>query len=242
MSDEKLIHENARLRDRIVFLEKSLQREIQWGILRARKEQTQKKSRKHFSNLLEESNFALLRQHVLETFGHDIEKDAPPYTLERLIDGEIHYKTLQSYPHMDGFAVVALYQKILDDWIELTLVRHFRDSLRWWISHLAVESRLDEDIKKVIEKKYRLSLGRFYEMLILPRVTPGTYTWEFLSYLKHEHTELQKCIVSSDFLWPFWKLITHWVFGEKRHTKKISYSDVKATREILIPIFRWLFC
>ena len=233
MSDQNLIRENALLRARVQFLEKSLGREIQWGILRTRKEQECKRTRKHFTNILEEDNLAILRQHVTATFGSHIENIALPYTLDRLVDAEILWKTLQTHPHMDAFAVVALYQKILDDWVEEFLAKQFRSFFYQNIPHLNAVIKVDEDIKRVIEKKYRLSLGRLYQILDSRKLDVKEYTYSrfLVSFLKSE--EQFSFLFSSEFLLPFGNLVNSWLFSEKRHTKKISYSESREVREFM---------
>jgi hypothetical protein len=171
--------------------------------LRTRKEQEKKKTRKYFTNILEEDNLALLRQHVFMIFGHNIEQKSPPHTLERLIDAEILWKTLQTHPHMDGFAVVALYQKILDDWIEEFLIKQFRSFFQKSTHKLNILEKIDEDIKKVLEKKYRLSLGRLYQILLLAdtNLKEDTYSKTLISFLKRERSS--SFLLSSEFLLPF---------------------------------------
>jgi hypothetical protein len=61
----------------------------------------------------------------MSKFDNSIER-APRYTLERLIDAEIYWNTLQQYPQMDALPIIIAYQKILDAWIEERLVAPWR--------------------------------------------------------------------------------------------------------------------
>jgi hypothetical protein len=69
----------------------------------------------------------IITRRILDTFGSILDH-APRYTLERLIDAEIYYETLQRYPHMDGLPIILAYQKILDAWIEESLIAPWRAS------------------------------------------------------------------------------------------------------------------
>ena len=51
---------------------------------------------------------------------------APPHTMERLMDAEIYWITLQKHPTIDAFPVIASYQKILDAFFEERITTPFR--------------------------------------------------------------------------------------------------------------------
>jgi hypothetical protein len=77
----------------------------------------------------------IITRRILDIFGPVLEH-APHYTLERLIDAEIYWETLQRYPHMDALPIVLAYQKILDAWIEERLI------VDWRICHREAQSDL----------------------------------------------------------------------------------------------------
>jgi hypothetical protein len=236
-----LIRENKELKSRLLLAEKWMQREVKNALHKIQKTEKQKYTRKHFSNIFEEEGIDIVTKNIYQTFWSSFH-NAPPYTLERLIDAEIHWKTLQTHPHMDGFMVVALYQKILDDWLEETIVKKFRDSFRKNNSHLLVQEQIDEDIRRVIDKDYRLSLGRFYQILMKQKdVGEGiTYTWKFLS-LYNSLDNVGYLPNSPEFIGLLWTIIKLWVFGTKRHTNKITYTEVKTTRNLLSELFPVIF-
>ncbi|MFZ2255997.1 MAG: hypothetical protein WAW59_01705 [Patescibacteria group bacterium] len=62
---------------------------------------------------------------MIQKFDTSLER-APRYTLERLVDAEIYWNTLQQYPQMDALPIIIAYQKILDAWIEERLVAPWR--------------------------------------------------------------------------------------------------------------------
>lgn len=118
---EDLIQENAELISRIALAEKWMRREVQSAISSVRRAEIKKDTRKHFENTFEQDGVEMITQRIMDSFGDTLSR-APKYTLERLIDAEIYWETLQRYPHMDALPVVLAYQKILDAWIEESLV------------------------------------------------------------------------------------------------------------------------
>ena len=236
-----LIRENKELKSRLLFAEKWMQREVKNARHHIEKEKQKKTTRKHFSNIFEEEGIDIITKNIYQNFWSSFQ-NAPPYTLERLIDAEIHWKTLQTHPYMDGFVVVALYQKILDDWLEEAIVKKFRSSFNKSNLSLLSHEHIDEDIRKVLDKNYRLSVGRFYQILATQKSSTKkmTYTYEFLSFYRSlESTEYG--INSSKILGLVWKIVELWVFGSKRHSQKITYTEVKTTRNLLSELFPIIF-
>lgn len=173
---DDLIRENTELRARLELAERWMQREVQTAMRHIQKKEVQSITRKHFSNLLEEEGRDIIARRIHDTFGDNLEH-APEYTLERLIDAEIYWQTLQKYPTMDGLPIVLAYQKILDAWVEKELIKDFRVRHREVWSGLVSDTRLlrprewrgadglAHDIENIITKKYTLSLGRLYQIL-----------------------------------------------------------------------------
>ena len=122
---DDLIRENAELRARLELAEQWMQREVQTAMRHIQKKEVQSVTRKHFSNLLEEEGIDIIARRIHDTFGDGL-AHAPGYTLERLIDAEIYWQTLQKYPTMDGLPIVLAYQKILDAWVEEKLISVWR--------------------------------------------------------------------------------------------------------------------
>ena len=236
-----LIRENKELKSRLLLAEKWMKREVKNARHSLEKEQQKRATRKHFSNIFEEEGIDIITKGIYQTFWSSL-KSAPPYTLERLIDAEIHWKTLQTHPHMDGFAVVALYQKILDDWLEEAIVKKFRSFFNKSNLSLLSQEQIDEDIRKVLDKNYRLSLWRLYQILTTQRSSAKemTYAQTFLAFYKNLES-IEYGINSSKILGLMWKIVELWVFGSKRHAQKITYTEVKITRNLLSQLFPIIF-
>lgn len=189
--------------------------------------------RRHFANLLEEEGIDIIARRIHETFGSRLEH-APEFTLERLIDAEIYWQTLQKYPTMDGLPIILAYQKILDAWVEKVLVAPYRQSTK--IIGGLVSDGLDRDIENIITKKYTLSIGRLYQILELVR--EGKHLSSTISgivdFWKAKVPEVLATLVSDEFFLPFSLLMEREIFTKKRHENKVTFSDVKKTREILL--------
>lgn len=167
MKKDDLIQENISLRSRLDLALGWMKREIKTAKNNIQKKQVQSVTRKHFSNLFEQEGIDIIVRRIHSVFGDSI-KNAPEYTLERLIDAEIYWQTLQKYPIVDGLPVILAYQKILDAWIEENLVASFRIAMKD-TRYSVQDSSLDRDIQNIIIKKYTLSIGRLYQILSLVR-------------------------------------------------------------------------
>jgi hypothetical protein len=124
---DDLIPENRELRAKLALAEKWMRREVQSAIVEVSKRSIQGNTRKHFKNILEEESVEIMTRHIFDIFGSTLEY-APRYTLERLIDAEIYWETLQRYPNMDALPIILAYQKILDTSIEERLVAPWRET------------------------------------------------------------------------------------------------------------------
>ena len=122
---DDLIRENIELTARLALAEKWMRREVQSAIATVGRASVKKNTRKHFANVFEEESIEIITRRIIQNFGPMLEH-APKYTLERLIDAEIYWETLQRYPHMDALPIVLAYQKIFDAWIEERLVSPWR--------------------------------------------------------------------------------------------------------------------
>ena len=108
-----LIIENEELKRKLHLSQIWMQRQIHESlnmIVQNRKKQDQ---RKKFENLFESEVLESITSNIETYFSYHI-GSAPIHTLDRLIDAEIYWHTLQQFPHMDGFPIVVSYQKILD--------------------------------------------------------------------------------------------------------------------------------
>lgn len=236
---EDLIQENAELVARLALAEKWMRREVQSAIRSVKKAEIKKDTRRHFENTFEEDGVEIITQRIIDTFGETL-SSAPKYTLERLIDAEIYWETLQRYPHMDALPIVLAYQKILDAWIEETLVSPWRNDesqkSKSKKSLFLSNSPLEKDIENIYTKDYTLSIGRWYQILTMMKNSESfpPLVGILVSFWKNEYPKMLGLIISDVFLSGFSDLMNREIFSKKRHEKKVSYSDAKVTRDILI--------
>jgi len=217
-------------------------------------------------NIFETEWLDILTRKVLWKFDNSL-KNAPRYTLERLIDAEIYWNTLQQYPHMDALPIIIAYQKILDAWIEERLVAPWRSSpphrgsqrgyLQSTPPSLPYKGRnrdtisqwLEQDIVNLVEKKYTLSIGRLYQLLqyirdsgvsvisseaIAESRNLAPVLKELLLFWKMNSSDTLNILTSDEFFLPFTELMEREVFSRKRHEAKVTYTDARFTRDILI--------
>ncbi len=243
---DDLIRENTELRGRLELAERWMQREVQDAMQSIDKQWVKSRARKHFANLLEEEGIDIIARRIHETFGFSLEC-APEFTLERLIDSEIYWYTLQKYPTMDGLPVILAYQKILDAWIKEKLIKGFRRSnTNIQIQKLASWDTLEKDIQNILTKNYTLSIGRLYQILscIRDKRTLAPLVSGLVHFWKEKIPEILQVLISDEFFLPFSELMEREIFTKKRHEKKVTFSDVKKVREVMVQAFgsrEWLF-
>ncbi|NRH20426.1 hypothetical protein HOO68_00060 [Candidatus Gracilibacteria bacterium] len=249
MKKDDLIQENISLRSRLDLALGWMKREVKTAKNTIQKKQVQSVTRKHFSNLFEQEGIDIIVRRIHSGFGDSI-KNAPEYTLERLIDAEIYWQTLQKYPTVDGLPVILAYQKILDSWIEENLVEDFRIRHREersdpgnnngifssnWIASNHSQG-LEKDIQNITLKKYTLSIGRLYQILSLVREGKNIdgLLSDLISFWRNNIPEVFDILVSDEFFLPFSELMDREIFTKKRHENKVTFADAKKVREVLI--------
>ncbi len=230
-----LIHENNELKSRLEFAEKWMRREVAVSINRIQREKSTKSTRKSLSNVFEAEWLDILTGRILDQFDDSL-SNAPKYTIERLIDAEIYWQTLQRYPQMDALPIVLAYQKIFDAWIEEKLIAPYRREMQH--THIgALIRNLDIDIINILTKNYSLSIGRLYQILTIVRssgheISPVTQS--LIVYWQKEIPNILSILISDECFIIFSCLIELEIFSRKRHEGKVNYSDAKKMREIMV--------
>ncbi len=155
---------------------------------------------------------------------------------------------------MDALPIVLAYQKIFDAWIEDRLVAPFRLCHReiqinpegkiksLFITRLShslqrrESEALDRDIENILHKNYTLSIGRLYQIVYMIREDEplSSNIERLITYWKKEIPKLFEILISDTCFLPFTDLIELEVFSRKRHEAKVSYSDAKRIRELVI--------
>ena len=231
---EDLIRENIELKSRLDLAEKWMRREVATSIDRIQKEKSIKTTRKSLANMFESEWLDILTKRILDQFDDSL-ANAPKYTIERLIDAEIYWQTLQRYPQMDALPIVLAYQKILDAWIEEKLIAGFRTKMQHTRNGNPILST-DTDIANILTKNYTLSIGRLYQLLSLVRdgVDLSPMTESLISYWQKEIPNTLSTLISDKCFAPFSDLIELEVFSRKRHEGKVNYSDAQRIREAMV--------
>lgn len=233
---EDLIRENSELQSRLDLAEKWMRREVATSIDRIQKEKTTKSTRKSLLNVFESEWLDILTRRILDQFDNSL-SNAPRYTVERLIDAEIYWQTLQKYPQMDALPIILAYQKILDAWIEEKLIAGYRTKMQNTKIGSIIHST-DADIINILTKSYTLSIGRLYQLISLVRddTQLSPMTANLITYWQKEIPKTLNTLVSDECFSPFRDLIELEVFSRKRHEGKVSYGDAQQIRAVMIDI------
>lgn len=235
--NQTLIQENIELRSRLELAEKWMRREVANSIGRIQKEKLAHTTRHHLSRVWSDSGVDIITTRILEQFDSVLDT-APKYTLERLIDAEIYWQTLQQYPQMDALPIVLAYQKILDAWIEEQLIVWFRIEMKHSKPKIQ-DSKIDTDIQNIITKNYTLSLGRLYQIVSMIRSgeTLSPMLKALALHWQSQYPRILETLISDEFFVPFTELIEREVFARKRHEGKLTYTDAKSIRELMIGVW-----
>jgi hypothetical protein len=154
---------------------------------------------------------------------------------------------------MDALPIIIAYQKILDAWIEETLIAPWRNEIqnskfKIQNSYFQKEaSILEKDLQNILTKNYTLSIGRLYQILSFARDAsvisseaiaesrnPAPLTACLISYWQSEIPNTFRTLISDGCFVPFSDLIGLEVFSRKRHEGKVNYSDAEKIREVMV--------
>lgn len=231
---DDLIQENIELKARLDLAEKWMRREVANSIDRIDREKFTRSTRKSLTNMFESEWLDILTKRILAQFDDSL-SNAPKYTIERLIDAEIYWQTLQRYPQMDALPIMLAYQKILDAWIEERLIAPYRTKMQHIKIGHAIHST-DADITNIIQKWYTLSIGRLYQLLslICDGVDISPMTESLIAYWQKEIPNTLAVLISDECFVPFSDLIELEVFSRKRHEGKVNYSDAEKIRAVMV--------
>jgi len=160
----------------------------------------------------------------------------PENWISDMISAELIYEHLISGDKLDGIAVIISYWKILDQMIELYVTKWFRkyvlkhgENIQW------KNTPLEKSIRSVVEKKYILSLGRFFQLLSIIKLGNAldSFALKFSEYLKSRPT-LEKCLLSDNFSLQWKRLMATHALSDKRHSGILSLKNTQEARECIV--------
>lgn len=132
--------------------------------------------------------------------------------------------------HIDGIMVTNIYQKILENIFEEAWISPFRTKYKKKRLPHRKNDLLEKTLYKVIHDDFRLSIGKIYQICL--RLVEGPPS-ELVDFLREtiETSPLYQ-VLNDGIFWELFKdTIDTRAFGEKRHTGKISFQDVRYIRE-----------
>ena len=183
-----------------------MRREVQGSLKNIKHSQIKKTTRGYFDNVFEEEAHDIIHEKMHGYFAEYMNL-IPEHAKKRIFDSEVQWYVLQKYPRMDAIGMVILYQKILDNWIEDTIISQFRKSMK---NHTFENITL----RNILKKKYTLSFGRFYEWI----QDPGAEEFQTLTtWLHSEFAYIADRIFSQDFVTLIASIMERDIFSLKRH-------------------------
>jgi hypothetical protein len=234
---DTLIRENEELKARLKNCQTWMLRQVAEARLQIERAKVRVSGRHYFVSNFETEVVDNIDE-MIRIYFSDTLKNAPKFTLERLHDAEIYWNTLQKFSHIDALSIVLSYQKILDSYFErITNIFH---SNKKHTFHTYEISWIDHDILQVIDKKYSLSLGRWYQLISLVREERITHPilQFFVSEIDRSYPWCIQHISSDAIFFPLERLIQGEYFSYKRHATKVSFVDARDIREICTATYK----
>jgi len=226
LSIQELDQKNQELQARLEAAEQWIGREFSDRKLRIEKEATMGKTR---AELIETSEH--IEDRIKKYFWDDathIWED----NVRLLRDSEINFQHIVRNKELDGFLVTNNYQKILENLFEIHITEHFREKNKRSRLHPGKNDLLEKTLYKVLHQNFQLSLGKIYQ--IFERIMQGSDA-DLIVLFEESLRALPaySMLCDADFWENFSESINTGAFGEKRHSWKISFEDVKKLRAIM---------
>ena len=239
MKKSDLLKEIAELRKKLDLSRDWMKRQVHESKRILEHDRIKRETRGKFQNELESAQIDIFEKAITDYFGQTLDH-APPRTLERLLDSEIQWYMLQRFPRIDAVGLAVTYQKIVDSLIDISIVRPFREYMKKkMVSIPQFPTALERDILRINERKYQLSFGRLYEMILAFRsVETNTFLAQFKKFLSKYNSQFYDFMSSESALKYFEIILDMEVFTSKRHIQKVSYSEAQRLRTIMVGSLR----
>lgn len=231
---KELIEENIFLKKKLEEAMKWMRRQIEESRLIVAKDEIKKANKILRIEYLDTEQVNIITRNI-ETYFEWLK--LPKYAKERIIDAELHWYQLQKYPKMDGSAVLISYQKIFDDITESSIGNPFKKYLEQ--NRNNIPEKINKNILNLIKKDYSLSFSRFYNIIMDSSDEGGIKLEnEWIIFLKQKIPSIFQLLQKNEFMNSYKQLMNLEVFWKKRHSEKISYSETKLARSLIIGDFQ----
>lgn len=221
-----LTRKNQELLERLEVAEQWIGREFSDRKLRTEKEAMQDKTRLDLTET--GKNIEIRIQNYFDISCNILWKE----NLELLRDSEINFNHIVRNKELDGFLVTNNYQKIIENLFEIHVTSHFRSKYKKTRLHPGKNNLLEKTIYKVLHNNFQLSLGKTYQ--ILESIMEGSEA-DLIKLYQNALQELPaNALLSDPEFWEAFSACMHTdAFWEKRHSGKISFTDVIKLRKIM---------
>ncbi len=222
-----LKQENTELKRKLQIAESWMQKEVQGQIHNLSKKHLREQSSLSCENFISEEMEDIITTKIQSFFSDTPLYDIPQGFLENIVKSEVGYYILQKWIGIDNLVVTIGYQKCLESIIEYMITAPFRTWAQKNISPTKSCSPLEDSLKKVIEKKYMLWIGKLYHTLT--HTESGAYQKGFEVFIS-QNTDLKNTLLQKGFLVQLQQVVESEVFGNKRHSGEISIQEVDMIR------------
>lgn len=186
----------------------------------------------------------IITKKISDFFGEIILLNTPSTVIENIISAEINYFNLRENPNADWLWVITSYHKALDTLIESFITKWFRKfAKKKWQTQLRRNDTLEKSLNSVVNQWYILSVWRLFHIISLIRTDWELYDYGkcFKEYLE-KYDYISEILLNDDFFKNFESLVDSEILGKKRHVWKISFTETRTARNLLIWDFEDINC
>lgn len=237
---EKIKQENLDLKRKLAIAKLWMEREVKSQIKKIESGKVSKKASISTDVFFSENVEEIIINKVSDFFGEILLLNTPDSIIENIISAEVSFYNLRENKNADGLGVITSYHKALDVLIETYITKGFRKfAKKNKQTQLRQNDILEKSLNSVVNSWYILSVGRLFHLIKLIKEDSKLYDyWEcFKSYVE-KYDYLNEILFDENFYLNFSKLANSEILWRKRHVWKISYSEVKKARKLLIWDFK----
>lgn len=225
-----LQEENNILKQKLKAAEKWIKKEVSEQSKNISKEKILQETWLWYHHFISDEMQEILTEKILNFYSNIPSYCIPDIFIENLIKAEIWYYLLRKDTPLDPLSISIGYQKSLEALIEEFITSPFRKYAKRNIRPHNSQTALEDILKKIIEKKYSLGIGKLLEILEFIQKEKKWYYIKSFSDFLQENKYLENTLLESWFLLQLEQVIVSEVFGNKRHIWEVSRQDINNIR------------
>lgn len=240
MDLEKIKKENLDLQKKLSTAKLWMEREVKEQIKKISQNKVSSMTSKTKDLFFSENVEEIITKKVSDFFGEIILLNTPVSVIENIISAEVAYFNMKENSSSDGLGIITSYHKALDVIIERDIIKWFRKfAKKNKQTQLRQNDVLEKSLNSVVNQGYILGVWRLFHIIKLIKEDGILYDyWKCFKEYLSKYTFISEILLNDNFYNNFKILINSEILGKKRHIWKISLTEVKEARLILIWDFK----